>query len=229
MIALLTVLRELLEKKGIPLVNRQATKLWHPNTANVTHADLISAGKIALYRIAPGFDDARGVLFTTYVFPYVDGAIRDAFRVEKNKSCVARAITREAQRWSSTQPDQFDIFHNTNEESRSALHEKARELASCLVATVGAEAARLQGSEEDMAERQAHALACSTMQGKIEAMDLDMQRLWQDHYTGDKTLTQIAEETGVPVITMRRRKKRFEQEVFGALYARGITEMPRAR
>jgi RNA polymerase sigma factor (sigma-70 family) len=229
LIAFTPAVRDMMEKKGMPLVYKRATELWHPNAASVTHADLISAGKIALYRTAPGFDDARGVLFTTYVFPYIDGAMRDALRTEKQTSCVARAITSEARRWSSTQTDRFDVFYNTKEETRSALHEKARQLASCLVATIGAEASRLQGSEEDMAERHDHALACSTMRGKIKAMAPEMQRLWQEHYTEDKTLTQIAEETGVPVITMRRRKERFEEEVFGALYARGITEMPRVR
>jgi RNA polymerase sigma factor (sigma-70 family) len=221
--------QELVEKKGMALVRKRAAELWHPNAANVTVADLISSGKIALYRVAPGFEDARGVLFTTYVFPYIDGAMRDALRSEKQKSCVARAITSEAQRWSSTQTDRFDIFHNTREETRSALHLKAQELASRLVATVGAEASRLQGSEEDMAERHDHALACSTMHGKIRTMEPEMQQLWREHYTDDKTLTQIADETGVPVITMRRRKERFEEAVFGALYARGITEMPRVR
>ncbi len=227
--ALAPALRERVEKKGMALVHKRAADLWHPNAANVTAADLISAGKIALYRVAPGFDDARGVLFTTYVFPYIDGAMRDALRSERQRSCVARAITSEAQRWSSTQTDQFDIFYNTKEETRSALHEKARQLASCLVATVGAEASRLQGSEEDMAARHDHARACGAMHRTIGAMEPELQQIWQEHYSEDKTLTQIAAETGVPMITMRRRKERFEEAVFGALYAQGITEMPRGR
>lgn len=226
---LLPALQERVEKKGMALVHKRAAELWHPNAANVTAADLISAGKIALYRVASGFDDARGVLFTTYVFPYVDGAMRDALRAEKQKSCVARAITCEAQRWSSTQTDQFDIFYNTKEETRSALHEKARQLASCLVATVGAEASRLQGSEEDMAARHDHARACSTMHRAIAGMEPELQQIWREHYTEDKTLTQIAAEAGIPMITMRRRKERFDEAVFGALYAHGITEMPRVR
>ena len=169
------------------------------------------------------------MLFTTYVFPYIDGAMRDALRAEKKKSRVAHAITSEAQRWSSAQTDRFDIFHNTKEETRSALHEKARQLASCLVATVVAEASRLQGGEEEMAERHDHQRACQAMHGTIAGMGAEMQQIWHEHYAGEKTLTQIAEESGVPMITMRRRKERFEEEVFGALYARGITEMPRGR
>jgi rRNA-processing protein FCF1 len=80
-----------------------------------------------------------------------------------------------------------------------------------------------------MAERYDHAVACSTVHEQIEAMEPALQQLWQEHYKDDKTLTQLAEETGVPVITMRRRKERFEEQLFDALYARGITEMPRVR
>lgn len=228
-VTLTPALQELVEKKGMALVRKRAAELWHPNAANVTMSDLISCGKIALYRVAGGFEDGRGVLFTTYVFPYIEGAMRDALRAEKQKSCVARAITSEAQRWASTQTDRFDIFHNTREETRGAFHVKARELASRLVATVSAEASRLQGSEDDMAERHEHALACSTMHGKIQTMEPAMQQLWREHYTEEKTLTQMADESGVPLIAMRRRKEKFEDALFEALYARGITEMPRVR
>lgn len=216
-------------KKGLALVHARASARWHPNAANVTREDLVAIGKIVLQERAPFFDATYKALFTTYLFPYVDGAMRTAMRDARQESCIERAITTEAQRWSSTLTDQFDILYNTREETRASFHKKAQQLASCLVATVAVEASRREGSEQDMAERYDHAVACSTVHQQIAAMEPAFQQLWREHYNDDKTLTQLAEETGVPVITMRRRKERFEDQLFDALYARGITEMPRVR
>jgi RNA polymerase sigma factor (sigma-70 family) len=215
--------------KGLALVRSRAAALWHPNAANVTFEDLVSIGQVVLYERAPAFDKARRARFTTYLFPYIDGAMRSALREEKKESRIERAITREAQRWSSTLTDQFDIFYNTREETRGSFHKKAQQLASCLVVTVAVEASRRQGSEHDTAELHDHAVACSTMHQKIAAMEPEQQELWREHYVEDKTLVQIAKETGVSENTMRRRKERFDDEVFEALYERGIKEMPRVR
>ena len=216
-------------KKGLALVRARAAARWHPNAANLTEAELVSIGTVVLYERGPAFAEARGVQFTTYLFPYVDGAMLSALRDAKQESRLERAIVREAQAWSSTLTDQFDIFYNTREETRESLHEKARALASRLVTTVVAEASRDRGSEQHAAELQAHAVACATMHQTIGAMDRELQQLWSEHYQAEKTLVQIAKETGVPEIMMRRRKQRFEDEVFEALYARGVTEMPRVR
>lgn len=64
---------------------KRATKTFPHEKRDEMMADLISAGKTAVFKFKDQFDPSKGVAFTTFMFPYISGEIKHAMaKIYKN-------------------------------------------------------------------------------------------------------------------------------------------------
>jgi RNA polymerase sigma factor (sigma-70 family) len=218
---------ELIATQGLALVRKLATKYASANDVGLDASDFLSIGQSVMARVGPDWDEEHGARFTTYIFPFVDGAMKDEIRrrrhVRKVHGNIARALERETRHFSATQSDRFDVLHNTTETSRVQLDDNMSELAARLAGTAVVTASALlhRGTDEGVREAQRDAVAVHTIHEAIPLMEPKLQRLWQMHYEEGLTLKEYAKAEGVSLATAKLYHKQFKDRLREILIENG--------
>jgi len=215
--------RELLER-GKAVVLKLARQIASSGEAALDIRELIAVGNMALVQAASGYDAGLGVQFTTYVYPYVRGAMLDALRREHREKRLERAIELEGRRFASIQPDEFNVLFEEPEAVRERLDVFAGSLAASMFTAMAAEARRA-GTEEDLAERQSQAAAIATIHEVLKGVSEDERQIWEHYYCRGLLMREVAVELGISLITVRRRHESFVGRVRQALVSRQLVEM----
>ena len=210
---------ELIATKGIALVRKLARELASANDVGVNESDLLSAGQAALVEVAPEFDKALNVRFTTYVYPYVQGAMQDEIRQRSRERrthrAIRRAVQRERRSFSSTQSDDFDVLHHERSEIFAQVDDTLSELAARLVGTAVATADELlaNGTEEERAEAEELGVDVATLKEALPLMPPKLQRLWQLHYREHLKLKDYAKAAGISIATAKLYHKQLRDQL----------------
>jgi RNA polymerase sigma factor (sigma-70 family) len=218
---------ELIATQGLALVRKLAAKHAGANDVGIDASEFLSIGQSAMMEVAPDYDEEHGARFTTYIFPFVDGAMKDEIRrrrhVRKVHGHIARALERETRQFAATQSDRFDVLHNTTQTSRVQLDDNMSELAARLAGTAVVTASDLlhRGTDEGLREAQRDAVAVHTIHDAIPLMEPKLQRLWQMHYQEGLTLKEYAGAVGISLATAKLYHKQFKDRLREILKEKG--------
>jgi RNA polymerase sigma factor (sigma-70 family) len=227
--------RELLATKGVSLVRKLAREFAARSGVGLDESDFVSLGNSKLMEVGPAYDDARRdhpVKITTYLYPYVKGAMQDAVRQRKRElgveGVIAQEITRESRRFRAVQSDEFDVAWDPAEVNRERFDATLSEGARRLAVRAAATAIRMKqrGTEEHLGELDEHRLVVEIVERTIAGLPPALQRLWQVHYVEDRTLAAYAAEQGISDATAERYHKRLREAVEQALFGKGIDGVP---
>ncbi len=217
----------LMAGQGLKLVHKLAAQYGRGNSVGMDESDFVSLGSSVLAEVGPDYDKEHGARFTTYVFPFVDGAMKDEIRKRRHEQRVHGAIklgiARERRVFASTQSDDFLVLHNTPEETRAMLDDTMSELAARLAGTavVTANALLQQGTEDGLHEAREHAAAIDDFPNALAQMEPVLQELWQLHYDEGRTLKQYAKAVGVSLASAKLYHKKFKDRLREILTQQG--------
>ncbi len=218
---------DLIKTQGRTFVKKLASKHARANSVGLDESDFVSLGNSAMMEVAPGYDKALRTRFTTYLFPFVDGAMKDEIRRRRHErkvgGAVAQAIERDRKQFAVTQSDEFDVLHNTPETTRGQLDDNLSELAARFAGTavVTARALSRQGTVEGVREAKKHALAVETIPEAVAMMEPVLQQLWQIHYEEGRTLMEYAKAVGIGFSTAKLHHQRFKERLREILTKKG--------
>lgn len=223
--------QRLMATNGLRVVRKLAREFATATDCGLVEEDFLSLGQSVMARVAGAYDSTTKTLFTTYIFPYVKGAMRDAVRRRRlelgTQGLVAEAIAHEQRRFSSMRSDEFDVLHNTVEETGRALDRDLSDLAASLAGSAVATAceAMRRGTEDHLAEVQSLALAGHTIERRL-ADTPHLRRLWEVYYCEERPLKECCALMGISNATVGRYHAELKEIVRAALAERGIHEMP---
>jgi RNA polymerase sigma factor (sigma-70 family) len=211
--------------KGRAIVLSNAQEL--SGGSGVWFQELSALGFKVLVERARSFGPSHGVRFSTYVYPYIRGAMIDALRQEKRETSVRRSIALEVRRFGATNEEEFDGLFDPDDKTVTELETYAQRLAAATFAAVTAEVVRSQ-TEEGRIERGSHAAAVRAVRTAVGKMSEVDRRIYELYYCAEpkKTLEEVGKELGVSVITARRYHQAFQDRLRAMLSERGIDEMP---
>lgn len=181
----------------------------------VEYDDLYGAGCIGLLKAAAGFDEGRGVRFSTYAVPVILGEIKRLFR-DGGAIKVSRSL-KELSLKTTRAREQFLTLHG-----REPTISELAQLVGCdpmtvtEAITVGLPPISLTESDEEGGgqldipveapeEEIADLLSLQQVIGDLEARD---RRLIILRYWGNKTQTETAELLGMTQVQVSRREKK---------------------
>jgi RNA polymerase sigma factor (sigma-70 family) len=225
-------IEELVATKGVAVVRKLAKKFAARNDLGLDEDDFISLGQQTLVEVAPEYDELQPVQFTTYIFPYVNGAMQDALRRKQTELSVQGLIEdevgRDARRFASRQSDDFEVVFDTPEVARGRCDDTLSDLAVTLAISAAAATVRLmrRGTEDHLGELDAHGLLVETVARTVGTLAPPLQRLWQAHYVDGHTLKEYAAAEGISDATAGRYHATLKEKLREALLDAGIDAMP---
>jgi len=180
----------------------------------IEYDDLFGAGCIGLIKAVDGFDEGRGLMFSTYAVPVILGEVRRLFR-DGGAVKVGRTLKEKALRASrmKTQLQNSLGYEPSISELASALELTAEETAEALTAIMPPVSLTFEDEEKesqmDIAvdsgeELLSDRLALREVVGALEERDRELIIL---RYFGEKTQTQTAQRLGMTQVQVSRREK----------------------
>lgn len=210
-------------------VVRSIMKRRMPRASRAVLLELEAAALADVMAAAKNFDVNRGVRFSSYVVPYIHGAIADYFSQERRQAAIARAgvlAARELMAQRAHRADWTAIEGQTPEMSEEALLDLSSELATTMVVSDLYEPA---DAEEDMLDRLCRRRANEAIRGALEQMTKKQRRLMTLLFVEQRKQLEVAEELEEDPRSVRRHAKEVLGILREALAEAGITEMPGGR
>ncbi len=184
----------------------------------IEYDDLFQAGCMGLVKATAAFDEARGVMFSTYAVPVILGEIRRLFR-DGGAVKVSRSV-KELGIKAARVKEQLGVVLGRDpalSEVAEAMERTPGEIAEALAATTPP--VSLTGSEEEGGgqidlpvdspeERLSDILALKQAMARMEEQD---RRLIILRYYGNRTQTETARELGMTQVQVSRREKKLMQ------------------
>ena len=184
----------------------------------IEYDDLFQAGCMGLVKATAAFDEARGVMFSTYAVPVILGEIRRLFR-DGGAVKVSRSV-KELGIKAARVKEQLGVVLGRDpalSEVAEAMERTPGEIAEALAATTPP--VSLTGSEEEGGgqidlpvdspeERRSDILALKQAMARMEEQD---RRLIILRYYGNRTQTETARELGMTQVQVSRREKKLMQ------------------
>ncbi|MBR1750123.1 MAG: sigma-70 family RNA polymerase sigma factor [Ruminococcus sp.] len=201
-----------LVSENIGLVHLCANRL---KGRGIEYEELFSAGSLGLVKAAKGFDESRGLKFSTYAVPVILGEIRRLFRdggqvkVSRPLKELSLKITRER-----------EIFCKANgrEPTADELSEATGETTERIAQALAASQPAISLTEwDDDKERQAdipveppdgEIVDRLALYGAIKGLDVRDRQLIILRYFEDKTQSVVAKMLGMTQVQVSRREKK---------------------
>jgi RNA polymerase sigma factor (sigma-70 family) len=218
---------KLIATQGLELVKNLASKYARANDVGLDKDELLSLGQSVLNEVGPRYDAGYRARFTTYIFPFVDGAMQDLIRRRRHErkvhGAIAHAIQRERRQFAATQSDEFDVLHNTPERTCAQLDDTMSDLAARLAGTAVVTASQLlhRDTPEGLHEARRHEVAVQTFHEAIPLMEPKLQKLWELHYEQGLELKDYAKAVGVSIASAKLYHKKFKDRLREILKEKG--------
>jgi RNA polymerase sigma factor (sigma-70 family) len=222
----------LVTTKGLAIVHKFAKQFASASNVGIDVSDFVDLGTEALMEVAPEYDLAHKAQFTTYVTPYVKGAMQDAVRRKRLelavKDHIGQAIDREARRFSSVQPDDFEIVFDSQEVNARRYDASLSDLALALAAKAAGTVVRLlrRGTEDDLGDLEEHRVVAGVISRTVAKLPEVLQRLWDAHYVDEQPLKEWAEAEGISDATAGRHHRALKDALREVLLAEKIEGLP---
>lgn len=223
---------ELVTTEGLAVVRKHARQFAARNGVGLDESDFVSLGNEVLVEVAPGYEPERGYKFSTYVTPYVKGAMVDAIRRQhfelSVQETIGQAIDREARRFSSRQPDDFEVVFDSVEINQARYDANLSDGAVSLAMSAAAAAIRLmrRGTEDHVGALDEHRFVAELVSRTVAEMSAPIQRLWEVCYVEERPLREYVAAMGISDATAGRYHKELKERLRAVLLAEEITSPP---
>ncbi len=199
-------------KQNLGLVHSLANKF---RGRGIEYDDLFGAGCVGILKAIDGFDDTRGLKFSTYAVPVILGEIKRLFRdggavkISRGLKELSLKAMRERERFmlknfrEPTVCELADILGVSAEEAVEAISASVAPIS--LTADDDSHSAELDIKVEPMDEKIAEIIALKEVLCKLEARD---RKLIMLRYFCGKTQTQTAQELDMTQVQVSRREKK---------------------
>ncbi len=182
----------------------------------IEYDDLFQAGCLGLIRAAEGFDNDRGIMFSTYAFPAILGEIRRLFR-DGGAVKVSRSLKELAMRCLKEQENLSKTLGETPTVSQlaEAIGESVEAVSEALCAsqptlslTVDSEGE--EGAEYDLPTDDTTSKLCENMALRqvMDSLDEIDRRMIELRYFDELTQTQTAKLLNMSQVQVSRREKK---------------------
>ena len=179
---------------------------------------------------AQRFDPTRGTRFSTYVMPWIWGAIEDFFDKEARHNALLRAAALAARELTAERSGQRVDWAELSEQSPEESEEAAVAHASNLIGTmVAAMAYEHADPEDDVVEQIAHKQVIAATRAAFARMPKVQRRVITMRFLEQQGLRVIAEEIGMDERSVTRHLDRALDRLRAEMAEAGFTEMPRVR
>jgi RNA polymerase sigma factor (sigma-70 family) len=224
-------IEELVTTEGVAVVRKHAKQLAR-NDVGLDESDFVSLGNEVLVKVAPDYEAGRGYKFTTFVTPYIKGAMVDAMRRRQFELTVQEmiggAVDREARRFSSRQPDDFEVVFDSAEVNQARYDANLSDNAVGLAMGAAAAVIRLKrrGTEDHLGALDEHLFVAELVARTVAEMSAPIQRLWEVCYVEERPLREYVAEMGISDATAGRYHKELRERMREVLLAEQITSLP---
>lgn len=212
--------------QAVRLVN-WAIKQRAPGASKELRAELRAEALVDVALAAQRFDPTRGVSFTSYVMPWIWGAIEDYFDKERRHNTLRRAgllAGREFIAERSHRVNWAELEEQTPEASEGAAVTLASRLFGSMMMGMAYEH---EDREQDRVEQLAHKQVVEVTRAAFARMPAVQRRVVTMRFLGQQKLKVIAEELGIDERSVLRNLERALDRLRGEVAEAGFTEMPR--
>ena len=179
----------------------------------IEYEELVSAGCMGLVKAARGFDESRGLCFSTYAVPVILGEIKRLFR-DGGTVKVSRTIKELSLKIAAYREKcSADGRSPTIEEIADALGESAENVAEAIAASrpaLSLTSADEEGGEFDIPVEppQLRAAELIALGQCLDSLDANDRRLIYLRYTLEKTQSETGRLLGMTQVQVSRREKK---------------------
>lgn len=204
-------------KRNLGLVHSCANRF---RGRGIEYDDLYGAGCVGLIKAIDGFDNTRGIMFSTYAVPVILGEIKRLFRdggsikVSRSLKELSLKVTRERERLMKKQfreptvGELAEVLDVSPEEVVEALNVSVPPMSLTTPEEEG-------GSQLDIAVEDADEQLCDrvSLNEVICRLEIRDQKLIQLRYFQNKTQTETAACLGMTQVQVSRREKKLLQKL----------------
>ncbi len=198
-------------EKNLGLVHSCANRL---KGRGIEYDDLYGAGCVGLLKAVAGFDESRGLMFSTYAVPVILGEMKRLFRdggavkVSRGLKELSLRAVREQERFmkeSFRQPTISELA-----ERLGVSCEQAAQAISASVPPVSLTVEEGDGTEFDLAQEGEEERLCErfSLEHSIRALSPDDRALISLRYFKGKTQTETAKVLQMTQVQVSRREKK---------------------
>lgn len=204
------------------LVHRRVQDMA-PHLTEREREDAVQSARTEVWVAAQRYRTSYGTRFTTYAMPYITGGVAAYLRGETRQTKVIQHIRRHGAGYLAQEPDDFDLFHDTDEQIGARLQAAADRHVMAMVLAMGTAPADPESSVAEEADRVlAHRLV-----GEVVAKAPPVQQAYVEiWYRQGRPLRDVEAETGRSERSLRRDHDDLLHKLRGRLAAEDITELP---
>lgn len=205
--------RDAFVKRNLGLVHSCANRF---RGRFIEYDDLFSAGCVGLLKAIDGFDESRGLMFSTYAVPAILGEIKRLFRdggaikVSRSLKELSIKVTRERDRFSKAEfrePTVSELAYALSV-SKEDIVEAINVSAPPMSLTVGDEDGDSQFDIPSGVQLDDQVTDIISLGEVLKSLDEQDRRLIVLRYYNGKTQTQTAAELGMTQVQVSRREKK---------------------
>ncbi len=198
-------------QKNLGLVHSCANRL---KGRGIEYDDLYGAGCVGLLKAVAGFDESRGLMFSTYAVPVILGEMKRLFRdggavkVSRGLKELSLRAVREQERFMKEQFRQPTVSELA--ERLCVSCEQAAQAISASIPPVSLTVEEGDGNEFDLAQDSEEERLCEhfSLQSSIRALSPDDRALISLRYFKGKTQTETAKALNMTQVQVSRREKK---------------------
>lgn len=200
-------------KNNLGLVHSLANKF---RGRGIDYDDLYSAGCIGLLKAFDGFDESRGLMFSTYAVPVILGEIKRLFRdggaikVSRGLKELSLKVNRERERFAKS-----NCREPTLTELSEILQESIDNIIEAINIAIPPISLTIDDEDDsnkniDISDSYSEENICEMISIKhiVEKLDINDRNLISLRYFKNKTQTQTAKILGMTQVQVSRREKK---------------------
>ncbi len=205
-----------------PLIHRRIQEMA-PHLTQQEREDAAQSARAEAWIAAQRYRTSYGTRFTTYAVPYITGGVAAYLRGEVKQTRVIEQIRRRGAGHLAQEPDDFDLFHDTDEQIRARLQAAANDHVMAMVLAMGTAPADPESSVAEEGDR----VLANRLVGEVVAKAPPVQQAYVEiWYRQGRPLKDVEAETGRSERSLRRDHEELIDKLRRRLAAVGITELP---
>jgi RNA polymerase sporulation-specific sigma factor len=194
-----------------------------PHLTGQERQDAEQSAREQAWIAAQRYRRSYGTRFTTYAVPYITGGIATYLRGEVRQTKIKQAIRGQGIEYLAEEPDDFDLFHDTDEQLGARLQTAADRQVLAMLLAMGTAPA---DPESSVAEENDRALARRLVDEVVAAAPASQRAIRELRYRQGRPMKDVEAATGRDERTLRRDHNDLLHALRSRLEAEGITEKP---
>jgi RNA polymerase sigma factor (sigma-70 family) len=194
-----------------------------PHLFGAERDDAAQSARVEAWVAANRYSTAYGARYSTYVTPYITGAIASYLRGEVKQADIRRRARRLGGEYLAEEPDDFDLFYDDDARLAGRLQTAADRIVAAMVCGLGG-APPLPG--EAGMEKQERTLAAQAVEAALVKASPIQRKIFEDRYRQNRPMKDIADEVKMPERTLRWHHEKLMDLLRDEMAAAGITELP---